>query len=114
MFPMSSWRGIAPIGSKALKGTAAMRPFLYMEGEESPWLQPLWVFRAPPLRASDASPQRPAFSEKCSSFYIFTSCFRKSYKFYSSLVLELGGKKNTEWILKCFWVCLITSVVAYF
>ena len=38
-----------------------MRPFLYMEGEASPWLQPLWVFRAPPLRASDASPQRPAF-----------------------------------------------------
>ena len=39
-----------------------MRSFLYMVGEESPWLQSLWVFRAPPLRASDASPQRPAFS----------------------------------------------------
>ena len=36
-----------------------MRPFLYMEGEESPWLQPLWVFRAPPLRASAAAPATP-------------------------------------------------------
>ena len=49
-----------------------MRPFLYMVGEESPWLQPLWVFRAPPLRASDASPQRPAYSKKMFAFlYIY-------------------------------------------
>ncbi|WP_256382245.1 IS3 family transposase [Fibrobacter sp. UWH5] len=27
-------------------------------------LQPLWIFRAPPLRASDASPQRLAYSKK--------------------------------------------------
>ena len=34
LFPMSSWRGIAPIGSKALKGIAAMRPFLRMVGRD--------------------------------------------------------------------------------
>ena len=39
MFPMSSWRGVAPIGAKALKGTAAMRPFLRMVGEASSSLQ---------------------------------------------------------------------------
>lgn len=89
---MSSWRGIAPIGSKALKGTAAMRPFLRMVGEESPWLQPLWVFRAPPLRASDASPQRLAYSKKCSRFYIYLM-LSKIY----NLSDELASSTYSEW-----------------
>ena len=42
--------------------------FLYMVREESPWLQPRWVFRAPPLRGSDATPQRPAFSKNAPTF----------------------------------------------
>ena len=62
-----------------------MRPFLYMVGEESPWLQPLWVFRAPPLRASDASPQRLAYSKKCSRFIYLPYAFENLTNFIHRL-----------------------------
>ena len=55
------------------------------EGEVSPWLQPRprslslskgRVFRAPPLRGSDAASQRPAFSTK---FFLPFSNFKFLY-----------------------------------